>query len=234
MRTPIRYDLTGHRFSRWTVLHLATERPEWMRRSAAGAAWICRCECGTERAVLGAELRRGASRSCGCLQREVAAAMKRVHGASADKRPGYYSWQNMRARCNNPKHPHFSYYGARGITVCERWKDFAAFIEDMGAPESGMTLERIDVDLGYSPENCRWASRSEQMRNTRRNVFLTHDGRTQVVADWAAELGVSFSRLRYYVRTAGPNQAIPATLKAVAKIKRQQAQATPPRQQISS
>jgi hypothetical protein len=96
----------------------------------------------------------------------------------------------MLQRCTNPKNPSFERYGGRGITVCERWRDFAAFQADMGEPPAGLTLDRKDNDLGYQPENCRWATDAEQTRNTRRNRRLTLDGRTQCMSDWARELGI--------------------------------------------
>lgn len=111
------------------------------------------------------------------------------------KAPGYDIWSGMKKRCSNPRSAMFRHYGGRGIRVCERWNDFAAFIADMGAPPLGATLERIDNDGDYTPANCRWATRAEQNRNTRQNVMLTYGGRTQCLTDWAREYGLSLGTL---------------------------------------
>lgn len=113
-------------------------------------------------------------------------AHNRTHGMA--RTLIYATWRAMRARCANPKNGSFADYGARGITVCERWQKFENFLADMGMPGPGMTLERKDNSLGYSPENCVWAPRSVQNRNTRRNLFITYQGRTQILTDWTREL----------------------------------------------
>lgn len=103
----------------------------------------------------------------------------------------YGTWAMMRARCSNPDHKAYPDYGGRGVTVCERWKSFENFIADMGERPAGMTLDRIDNDKGYSPENCRWATRKQQNNNSRKNRLLTHEGRTQTLSAWAGEAGLS-------------------------------------------
>ena len=120
----------------------------------------------------------------------------RKHGGAGT--PEYGAWKNMRGRCNNPEHATYPYYGARGIAVCDRWNDsFENFLADMGRrPGPGYSLERIDNDGPYSPENCRWATRREQYRNRRPNRFLTFNGKTQCLTDWAAEIGCSAETLR--------------------------------------
>jgi hypothetical protein len=106
-------------------------------------------------------------------------------------------WQNMRARCTNPNNPRYADYGGRGIHVCERWNDYANFLADMGRrPGRGYSIERIDNDGPYSPENCRWATNLEQRRNTRQTRTLTFNGKTQCLTDWAAETGISIDGLR--------------------------------------
>lgn len=113
-------------------------------------------------------------------------SIPRQHGMG--KTRIYAVWNAMRARCSNPNNGSYADYGARGITVCERWQKFENFLADMGVPAPGMTLERKDNDLCYSPDNCVWAPRFVQNRNTRRNLFITYQGRTQILTDWAREL----------------------------------------------
>lgn len=115
----------------------------------------------------------------------------------------YYAWRSMRARCGNPKSAAWKNYGARGITVCERWvNDYDAFFADMGECPDGMSLDRIDPDAGYSPQNCRWAGWDVQSRNKRTNVYFDHNGERLTASDWADKLGIKrttlFKRIRSY------------------------------------
>jgi len=154
-----RRDLTSQRFGRWTVLGSSASRRE---------RWDCRCDCGTTRSVRGSTLVAGESRSCGCLQREIAAALtKETHGQS--RTALYGTWNMMIQRCTNPHVERYPLYGGRGIKVCERWRnDFAAFAADMGPkPSPQHSIDRTNNDGDYEPGNCRWATRSEQQRNTR-------------------------------------------------------------------
>jgi hypothetical protein len=115
---------------------------------------------------------------------------------------GYYGttiyrvWIRMRQRCNNPNDRNYRWYGARGITVCERWSDFGSFIADMGVRPKGMTLERIDNNKGYNPDNCRWATMQEQGRNRRDNRNYTLNGVTQNISAWARQIGISHETMR--------------------------------------
>jgi transposase len=104
--------------------------------------------------------------------------------------PTYESWTAMLARCRYERHPHFKHYGGRGIEVCERWLKFENFLADMGERPEGLTLDRIRHNDGYEPGNCRWATETEQHRNTRTNRYVTHEGRTMCASAWAEELGV--------------------------------------------
>jgi hypothetical protein len=110
------------------------------------------------------------------------------HGAAGS--PVYQAWSTMLRRCENPRNPSFRNYGGRGITVCDEWHDFVNFYRDMGARPDGCTLERIDNDKGYSKENCRWATRLEQASNTRKNRWISANGKRLTVSQWAREMGV--------------------------------------------
>lgn len=190
-------NLAGQRFGRWLVLHEAG------RANDGTITWICRCECGTESAVRGANLRRGVSASCGCLQRETATQ----HGMHDHRL--YSTWINMLHRCLNPKNKDYQRYGARGITVCQGWADsetgLANFIADMEPThEPGMSLDRRDNALGYSPENCTWATATEQNRNRRSNRLITHEGLTLPLAAWSERTGVSEHALKYRIDRGWP------------------------------
>lgn len=170
-----RTDLSGLVFGRLVVISSSSEQKRGHR------FWLCRCECGVERLVRGDWLRRGACTSCGCNQGRP------THGGGRTRL--YAVWASMRARCERPSDTAYKAYGARGIKVCERWAtSFAAFRDDMGPqPTSAHSVDRIDNDGPYAPWNCRWATRAQQLRNTRRNVFLTVFGERKPLIDWAAD-----------------------------------------------
>jgi hypothetical protein len=126
--------------------------------------WLCRCDCGTEIEVMGESLSARNTRSCGCLKQDSGGVRKHMMSRSKT----YIAWSNAKARCSNPNHPSFKHYGARGISVCERWQEsFENFLADMGEAPEGLELDRTNNDGNYEPSNCRWVTRSEQCRNMR-------------------------------------------------------------------
>lgn len=129
----------------------------------------------------------------------------------ASKNPSYSSWKNMRLRCSDPNHASFQRYGAKGITVCERWSSFKNFLEDMGSRPEGMSLDRIRNDEGYSPENCRWATRSEQQLNKNNTIRIDFDGKCLTLIELADAIGVSYGAifLRYKKGDRGEQLARP-------------------------
>lgn len=177
-------DMAGKRVGRLIVVSCAGFRHNQ-------AMWLCRCDCGNETVVFGSVLRRDQkTQSCGCIVKEVMSKLKTTHGMS--RTTEYRIWRGMINRCHKETDPAYSRYGGRGIVVCDKWRNsFPDFLEDMGSrPGKRYSLDRIDNDKGYSPENCRWATNKQQSNNRRNNHLITYDGETHTISEWADITGI--------------------------------------------
>lgn len=189
-----RIDLTGKVFGRWTVDGESHKKKSMVY-------WHCTCDCGSKRVVFGADLKRGMSKSCGCLARELLSAKSSTHGLSEHK--AYRSWIEMKSRCLNPENTGFKDYGGRGIIICPEWDTFEGFWRDMGDTwQEGLSIDRMDTNGNYEPSNCKWSTPKEQGNNRRTNVMVTlSDGRCMTLTQAAEEHGVDrravYARIRY-------------------------------------
>ena len=189
-------DLSGKRFGFLTAIRLTDNY------IAGKGKWLCQCDCGNHTEVFSTNLTRLHTKSCGCHKKANYKTMNLKHGATAgrmgDKNSypsSYKIWCSMKQRCYDQNLPQYKFYGARGISVCERWHDYANFIADMGEPPAEMSLDRIDNNGDYSPENCRWTDWKTQQRNKRNAHLITYQGETKSLAEWADHLGISRGKL---------------------------------------
>ena len=183
-------DMHGLRFGRLVVTSCAG------RQHNRKYKWNAVCDCGTQVCTDGADLRSGTTQSCGCLQREKARKSgdrTRTHGMSSTST--YSIWDSMLPRCNNAPRKDFFRYGGKGVTVCDRWNSFENFLADMGHRPDGCSIDRINNNLGYSPENCRWATVKQQNRNQVTNRLISWNGQTKCLADWAEHLNINTNTL---------------------------------------
>lgn len=185
-------DLTGQRFGRWTVLYYVGNNKHNQ------PTWLCRCDCGNVVVTSANGLRRGTTKSCGCRRSDVSRQSKNhfapTHGMS--RTPEFRVWMSMLDRCQNPQSQPYRHYGGRGIKVCERWQDFENFFADMGnRPSPKYSLDRIDNDGDYRPDNCRWATMKEQNSNRRSNQNITYNGQTHTIREWTLITGITYNTL---------------------------------------
>ena len=194
-------ELTGQRFGRWTVI----KRVENRKRKTY---WLCRCDCGKESVVKGGNLTNGLSRSCGCYRSDVATKMHYVHGQAIRHNEGrlYNVWRAMKRRCNSPNDKRYSYYGGRGIKVCDEWNDYKNFEKwamangyDENAQFGDCTIDRIDNDGNYEPSNCRWVNGTTQANNTRKNRYVEFQGKRLTIAEFARAMNIDNNHAWYYV-----------------------------------
>ncbi|MDO6385620.1 hypothetical protein [Uliginosibacterium sp. 31-12] len=191
--------MAGEKFGRLTAISICG------KEKSRGLLWNVVCECGTEFVASGGEVRRGGITEC----RQCAKARK-VNATSSHKKTGtaeHRAWLSMKRRCTNKNSFAYDKYGGRGITICEAWMDsFLSFFEDMGPrPTDTHSLDRIDVNGNYSPENCRWATKVEQANNKRNNRITEINGKPQTIAIAAREIGITESGLRKRLKRSSSN-----------------------------
>ena len=185
-------DLTGQRFGRLVVVGRAENSTDGRVR------WLCKCDCGQSKIVLREHLKKGRTKSCGCVKSESSSKRFKKHGGRKSKL--YHVWSSMKDRCTNQDCKQFEDYGGRGIKVCKEWMDdFSAFQKwalENGYKE-GLTIDRKNNDKGYSPDNCRWTDAKTQGNNKRNCRYITHNGKTKTVAEWSEITGIPHETLLY-------------------------------------
>lgn len=173
----------GTRYGRWTVIEEVA--------ASGDRRFKCQCDCGTISSVRLTHLRRGASKSCGCLAAELSTIRATKHGHHYN--PLTQAWRDMKRRCINPKHKRYKDWGGRGITICREWLDLEIFLDwaVQNGYKPGLLLDRIDNDGNYEPNNCRWVTMKEQGNNRRDNKLITYKGVTMTQTQWADSLGIN-------------------------------------------
>lgn len=186
-------DISNTRFGKLVALEIDKDN------TARLTKWICKCDCGNTSSVYLSNLTRGLTNSCGCGQ--TSHLIKHdMYGKKI-----YRVWGAMVQRCTNQNDPHYDRYGGRGITVSESWRDFANFYRDMG-DSNGLTLERVNNSLGYSKENCKWATRKEQTRNRDVTAIYEANGDSLTLNEWSDKLNLSRECLRGRIRRGWSNE----------------------------
>lgn len=199
-------DLSGQRFGR-----LVAQKYLYTEEKHRSAVWLCKCDCGVEIQVR-ADCLKNNTHSCGCLHKDIVSVKGKnniIHGHYQHRL--YNIHQGIKGRCLRPTEPAYKNYGARGITVCEEWKNsFAEFYNwaiNHGYKDN-LTIDRIDNNKGYCPENCRWTDRKTQGRNTRTNHLITYNGETRCAKEWAEILGIRYYNIWWRLRKGWPIEKV--------------------------
>lgn len=181
-------DLTGKRFGRLVVLEEAERKPNQTIR------WLCKCDCGNIKSIKSAHLIGGQINSCGCLRNELNLKRSITHGMNNTRI--HRIWVGIRTRCYNKNEKCYKYYGGRGIKICDKWKTFEGFYEDMKEGYAdNLTIDRINVDGDYCKENCRWADKETQANNMRTNRMVTVNGINYTLANLCKEYGLKYKTI---------------------------------------
>ncbi|EQB3099763.1 hypothetical protein [Clostridium botulinum] len=188
-------DLAGNKYGRLTVIE-----KYGIDYKSNLTKWKCLCECGNETVVYGVNLRKGKTKSCGCLNKDIVKARMTKHNLFGTRI--YKVWADMLQRCNNPKNPYYDNYGGRGIKVCDKWiapENFVQWAFYNGYNEN-LTIDRIDVNANYSPENCRWITIKKQQNNRRNNILFTIKNKTKTLAEWCKEYNMNYGAVYYRIK----------------------------------
>lgn len=205
-------DLTGMKFGRLTVISRAKDIIS--ESGYKTAMWNCVCDCGNTKVVRGKCLTGGVTKSCGCYAKEAVSARKTKHGDAGTRL--YAIWDSMRQRCYNNNNHAYHNYGGRGISVCDEWDDYQAFKDwalksgyDINACRGACTIDRVDVNRNYSPDNCRWVDMRAQSNNRRKTIFINCFGESHSLKDWASITGIKYETLwARYNRGKSPEEIL--------------------------
>lgn len=182
------------------VFNYLTVISEHGRNKRQNIIWLCKCKCGKETHVITAELISGSTKSCGCLRIEKIVSIRFKHGKS--KTVEYGIWNGIIKRIENINCDGYLDYGGRGISICKEWREsFECFLNDMGQrPSKEHSIDRIDNDGDYCPDNCRWVTQDIQRRNKRNNIYIEYNGIVKILEDWAKELNVTRSKFKEIIK----------------------------------
>lgn len=183
----VKIDRIGQKFNMLTIIKSVPRLKKTGKRERT--YWVCRCDCGSVKRYVDTALVSGRTKSCGCYRKSI------NHGLSKIRE--YIIWSGMKNRCYNKNNDSYKHYGGRGITICERWREsYFNFLSDMGkSPSSKHSIDRIDVNGNYEPDNCRWATMKEQSNNTRKTVLYKLCDREDTISGWAEVFGMKYSAL---------------------------------------
>ena len=203
-------NLENQRFGRLVVVDKAEDHISYSGKNSY-AAWNCICDCGNTKRVLEKNLLAGLTKSCGCLHKEIATKVNTKHGLCYSRI--HNIWRGMHNRCREGCEDTYKHYAGRGIKVCNEWNDFDTFYEwaTSNGYDEGLTIDRIDVNKGYNPDNCRWTTQKIQTNNKRNNILLEYRGEFKTAKQWSEELGIKYSALKY--RTCKKGMLVEEVLK---------------------
>lgn len=189
-------DYTNKKFNRWTVKYFVGQN------SNGAAIWHCICDCGTEKDLTVSTIQSGQSKSCGCLKSEVTAKRNTIHGMSKTRL--YNEWTGMKDRCYNPNCEFYSYYGGKGISICNDWKDDFVKFRDWALQHGysdSLTIDRINNDKDYCPENCRWVTSKIQANNRTNNILVCYNGEWRTIGYVMKKTKKTYNQVYHYFRT---------------------------------